>query len=440
MLPRNPLSIIAPMNSNGSGSDCPSSCAKLGVGITPFFARQTNSQGQAMIERRRLDERSLVRYLFFYAKVSATLVVKTDRPPHRTRPGGDIKISVSIDTDQSLDISSGRVRLRRDIRQGDYGEVAVRSDVLCEVSLPLPREGKHLSPGESYESTVVLSLPADAMEDPKGMVESLGPKSITCRVEVSLKTSPRADANVSLVLLESHLVRDVNPHSARISTALLESAQKLARYQRANHLARRKGDPGILGGTPLSDLGIDERALARARATSGQTSYEHLQRRLLATLNDLGIDARALEPAEPDPGLGEGDDRPWGWIKVAEGPIRWIGVQADHNSYCLIPDSRIKSEYPRVSIGWLPSGEWYVNDEPQFESGWSPIGLESVSSSKIAQDLSEDAAIAGGFDIETDLVRGCWILKLELELNSGVWHSCQRVAEALLAMNIPTKE
>ena len=135
----------------------------------------------------------LARYLY-YAKVRATLVLSTDRRSYR--PGDDVRVSVSIDTDQSLYILSGRARLLWDSLDGD--------DVLSEVCL---RPGQHLSPGESYESTVVLQLPSDA--NPAGWGISENP----LKVDVSLKTSPRADAKVELVVL-LELVVDLAARSA----------------------------------------------------------------------------------------------------------------------------------------------------------------------------------------------------------------------------------
>lgn len=187
--------------------------------------------------------------------------------------------------------------------------------------------------------------------------------------------------------------------------------------------------------------------------------------RLCTTLGNLGIDARELGPA---PGLGVGNGGAWcGWIEVPEGPIRWMGVRSDGSSFCLAPDSRIKARYPRVSLaaGWYRAAgakqvQWYVNEYSDFGSSWFPIPspsprgktistLENELSLHIADRLSQDpditeAIILGGvgFELETDLVGGCWILTAHTHgaFTRPIWDCCQAVAEALLAIPLPTDE
>ena len=170
---------------------------------------------------------------------------------------------------------------------------------------------------------------------------------------------------------------------------------------------------------------LDQSKLAREylKALSAPTATEMTESQC-AVLSNLGIDARALEPA---PGLVEGDEEPWGWIEIAEGPIRWVGEPpTDHLPpglpIFLIPDSRIKSRYPRVALdssllGRAKRVQWYVNEYPSFEVGWFPIPLDNELSLHAADWLSQDAAIKEGMilsgvglGIGTDLVRGCWIL------------------------------
>ncbi len=92
---------------------------------------------------------TVFRYLY-YRKVSATLVVRTDRSSYR--PGDDIRVTVFIDTDQRLRIWGGWARLiwARAVGEGGYND-----DLLSVCSL-LPWAGKELLHGDSYESTVTL--------------------------------------------------------------------------------------------------------------------------------------------------------------------------------------------------------------------------------------------------------------------------------------------
>lgn len=122
---------------------------------------------------------------------------------------------------------------------------------------------------------------------------------------------------------------------------------------------------------------------------------------------------------EPASGLEAGVDQLWSWIEVPEGPIRWIVG----SSILLIPDSRIKSRYPRLSISGgsnlLGTGKrvrWDVNECPQFEIGCVPTPITELRS-PVGNKLSQDSALTEeimlnslSFDLETDLARGCWVL------------------------------
>ena len=138
----------------------------------------------------------VARYLYYH-RVTATLTLSTNRPRHL--PGEDIRVSVSIYTDQELIISSGTARLRQAIEVGEGGW---DYRLLSQSSLR-PWGEQHLSPGEAYEWTAVLSLPASAMKDLKGTARS---NEISIRLDVSLRTSPRTDAKVEIVVLggDSH--------------------------------------------------------------------------------------------------------------------------------------------------------------------------------------------------------------------------------------------
>ena len=131
----------------------------------------------------------VARYLY-YSKVAATLIMRTDRPSYQ--PGDDVRVSVSVETDQKLFILSGMARIRRVIH--DEGSDFT---TLSYSSLG-PWGEQNLSPGESHEWTVVLSLPADALKTPHGVK----PEQIDIRLYVSLITSPRTDATVELIVLE----------------------------------------------------------------------------------------------------------------------------------------------------------------------------------------------------------------------------------------------
>ena len=71
---------------------------------------------------------------------------------------------------------------------------------------------------------------------------------------------------------------------------------------------------------------------------------------LCTDISDLGVDARVLEQ---DPFRL---DKSGTWIEIAEGPIRWIELVPDprlegFSGYnCLVPDSRIGSDFPHAGI------------------------------------------------------------------------------------------
>ena len=74
-----------------------------------------------------------------------------------------------------------------------------------------------------------------------------------------------------------------------------------------------------------------------------------------------------------------------------------------------------RSHYPRVSLHWI--GEWYVDAGPSTKVDWGPFPLDKDLSLRTADRLSQDTAITEAiilsdvfFDLETDLIRGCWIL------------------------------
>ena len=146
---------------------------------------------------------AVYRYLK-YSKVAATLIVRTDRPSYR--PGDDVRVSISVETDQTLLTSSGKARLRLKFYNEGLG-----FSTLSESSLR-PWGEQNLSPGDSHEWTAVLSLPADAiMGHPKR-------EQISIVLDVSLKTSPRTDATVELVVLEADSPRE-DADQSKLKTA-----------------------------------------------------------------------------------------------------------------------------------------------------------------------------------------------------------------------------
>lgn len=108
-------------------------------------------------------------------------------------------------------------------------------------------------------------------------------------------------------------------------------------------------------------------------------------------------------------------------IEVAEVTIRRLGVLSIDVPVYLIPDSRIKLHYARVLLcSHSEQAErvpWCMNENPELEFGWGKISLDNEISLGVADGLNQDIALTegimlsgGGFDIETDLIRGCWIL------------------------------
>lgn len=198
----------------------------------------------------------------------------------------------------------------------------------------------------------------------------------------------------------------------------------------------------------------DQRKLVQERleALSAPTATERAGTQC-AALRNLGIDASELE-RDPTPEQEEEINGLSGWIEIAEGPIRWVRVAPNGYTTCWIPDSRIRSGNPRVSVGsggvksFPPSGTvpWYVSEWTYPATGW---GFNPEPSLRTADRLSQNTAITEGmilsgvgFNIETDLVRGCWTLSVFPRINEftrPIWDCCQAITEALLAMPMPGK-
>ena len=179
---------------------------------------------------------------------------------------------------------------------------------------------------------------------------------------------------------------------------------------------------------------------------------------LSVVFRNWGIDALALDTTE---GLqGDDPELSWSWIEVLKGPIRWVahGWVEDFarddswSSFCLIPDARIGPGYPRVSvlhgIQLHAIRQWHVNDHPVLANGWkaiitgySPLDhpSEKMLSAQIATQLNQNPATRRyDFEIESDLVNGCWIVMADVEFSRPLWDTWGAIAKVLLATPMPT--
>ena len=180
-----------------------------------------------------------------------------------------------------------------------------------------------------------------------------------------------------------------------------------------------------------------------------------------AVLHNIGIDASVPQD--------QFTEETWiGWVQIAEGPIRWIGQYQEWGRpyHLYVPDSRIGPKFPEVVI----FSESYMKVEAQTlkeslrlaagpalsprqeEVRWVLSKYESDTnegfSLGIAEQLTNCRILTENTNqllIRSNPDRGCWIL-MSLPLadirNEPVtkpfWDFCQKVAEALLAMPMPT--
>lgn len=198
--------------------------------------------------------------------------------------------------------------------------------------------------------------------------------------------------------------------------------------------------------------------------------YESVAQHLLATppfpdkrlqLLELGIDALALDR---DPFTTESITYGgYNWIEIAEGSIRWVGVpsQDDRPYEFYAPDSRIGAKFPQVAAR---SERFVMRSFPIFgrvtSSGlrWVLCDLHSDTneefSSIITGHLNQDsdltekiASSEEDFHILSDPDRKCWVMSKgsylhfdddDMKVTTPIWECYRQIAEALLAMPIPT--
>ncbi len=186
-------------------------------------------------------------------------------------------------------------------------------------------------------------------------------------------------------------------------------------------------------------------------------------RRVSATLANLGIDARVLERGSAP--YNDDADAQTSWIEIAESPIRWVEIEWDSDGMdtsWLVPDAQIRPDSLDVFIHSEP-----VKSRPLFGSvkgvRWIPIGLYHLPnisrpyppndiSRKVAENLGHDAAAAQRmllgecFDFWVRSVPElcCWRIwgpkPEDVPDWSGWWDCYQAIAEALLAMPMPSNE
>lgn len=267
--------------------------------------------------------------------------------------------------------------------------------------------------------------------------------------------------------------------------------------------AVREGDEVVVG------LGHRVRIRRGTSSTAQQLSTLNLQftqreaDAIVQGLRGLEIPASTLER---DPlsaqanGWNKEDAFPSQWIEIAEGPVRWIRVPRLSRPYpfgneyklqkwgycCYVPDSRITTDSPRVSIISV-----HVRSFPLFggfrgvrwEMDWVGIPhhvrdrqtpeIDKDFNSLVAHLLAQDTVVGARLlsatkeiHVSMDRGRGCWLLFVgsphverkscwdierglpelkDFPLDHGwfdrtLWDCCGAVAQSLLAMPIARSE
>ena len=174
--------------------------------------------------------------------------------------------------------------------------------------------------------------------------------------------------------------------------------------------------------------------------------------RLHAELTSLGMDSQVLERG-PAP---EDEEALLGWVEISQGPIRWVVVsddELDFHTCWLAPDPRIGVDTPFIRIHPTP-----IKSRPffgreigvrwiQYNAEYQPIGWTQ----HVADILNHDATVTQrmvvsepySLHVQTDPGRGCWAILSDNEdtkWTRTLLEYYQAIAEALLAMPLPTEE
>lgn len=166
----------------------------------------------------------------------------------------------------------------------------------------------------------------------------------------------------------------------------------------------------------------------------------------------------------------EGDFSSETWLEIADGPIHWIRLASgggDNETSFYTLDPRIKSSFPLVSItpvletgsprfgyakgvyGRVNGVHWTLH----FDFACLEENTNAVFSKHVARGLSDDPSITRGL-LSHDLLDfdlfvaagpgyGCWAIREGDEdkaWSRPLWEHYQAIAEALLAMPIPSEE
>lgn len=169
-------------------------------------------------------------------------------------------------------------------------------------------------------------------------------------------------------------------------------------------------------------------------------------------LRNLGIHASVLERA---PISGLEDEEQLGWIEIDGGPIKWVQITMDQRFCFWIPDSHLTIHYPHVSVEGFPissavpfrhpkSVRWTYEIscyQDEFEDELDPP-TDMTFSSQIADLLKENLAVTDeilssriGFNVQTHLPQGCWVIAVSRKLDRHIWNCCKAIAVALLELD-----
>ena len=179
------------------------------------------------------------------------------------------------------------------------------------------------------------------------------------------------------------------------------------------------------------------------------------------TLTSIGVDARRLE-GPPEPVKNYGNDWWAGWIELAESPIRWVVFEAsDEDEICvswLVPDPLIEAGSHPIMIHPVPVKSFPIFGHIEgvtwkLREGWANQPRDAAR--KVAESLNKDTAVTqrllvgafNGLTVRSNPLLGCWEIHgqdledtIEVPEGRRQWECYRAIANALLAMPLPTKE
>jgi hypothetical protein len=212
----------------------------------------------------------------------------------------------------------------------------------------------------------------------------------------------------------------------------------------------------------------EEKEDAESMAEPRQIAAEFVRISVQFFSEELGLDARVSNqnPLSPEAALTQAphfdDLEDYGhhvetWLEIAEGSIHWVRLDSTYGgnqASFYVPDSRIRANFPLVSIFPAPAKSFPVFGRPKGIRWWVPGEGNSTKgfSRRVAGSLGRNIAIARGIQsynllhcyyVSSGPGHGCWTIGTgwtHLKWSGPLWEHLQEMAETLLATPIPTGE